>query len=284
MPGTIKACLINGATEGSQTWIDEFRKLGHTLTIDMDESYDVVILGTVSRQDLAWLALEKFPDVPLITYCWDFYKWALEGKNPGYDWLKYKQLLYKSKLVLVPSRAQQRRLWDMLGCSSEVLLASVDVYEHEVSNDGYVLDPVRTYPDENAGWVERACSEIGIPYVHSEHGYTQEQFRDLVSRCSFMTCAYREASTGGLSLVEGLWNGKVSLVSDSPYMGASDYLGEFGYYFDHTSYDSLKEMIQKLWFSRKESPKAKDFISKNFQPAVFASGLEKHIYDVLRVS
>ena len=60
-----------------------------------------------------------------------------------------------------------------------------------------------------------------------------------------------EASTGGLTLLEGLQHGKVSLVSNSPYMGAGEYLQDNAYYFQHDDFDDFERKVLDLWNSDK---------------------------------
>lgn len=213
------------------------------------EGCDVIFCASVAKVNEA-LAIKSAYDKPLVAYCWDYYKWVHEGKNDSFQWGKYREFLKMCDLIFVSGEGQKKRLKELLGLDSVVCECSINFYEHETKDGGYVLDPVRDYPEENLGWVKRACEELNIPYVHTEHGYSEEEFRKLVSECTFMTCGYREASTGGLSLMEGLYNGKVSLVSDSPYMGARNYLKDLGYYFRYDDFDDLKKVIAKLWEER----------------------------------
>lgn len=211
---------------------------------------DVLFCASVAKVNEA-LALKAQYDKPLVAYCWDYYKWVHDGKGGGnFQWGKYRDFLSMCDLILVPSDGQKLRLKELLGLESVVCECSINFYEHETRDDGYVLDPVRDYPEENLGWVKEACAELDIPYIHTEHGLTQEEFREMVSNCTFMTCGYREASTGGLSLMEGLYNGKVSLVSNSPYMGAKNYIGELGYYFQYDDFEDLKDALKMLWENR----------------------------------
>ena len=62
-----------------------------------------------------------------------------------------------------------------------------------------------------------------------------------------MCCDYHETSTGGLGLLEGYNLGKVSVVSDSPYEGVRDYLGDRAIYFDDNSYEDFKRVIKETW-------------------------------------
>jgi glycosyltransferase involved in cell wall biosynthesis len=76
-----------------------------------------------------------------------------------------------------------------------------------------------------------------------------------------MISAVREASTGALTLMEGLHLGKASLVSDSPYQGAKDYLKGFGYYFKHDDFNDLVRQMKKLW---KRRPTVKVEVARNY--------------------
>lgn len=258
--------------------VDELRKLGHNVTNVADHNTDIIFNASVYK----FLEVARQKSVAekakVLNYCWDYYLWAHGGKHANYDWKGYSEMLKKSDAVIVPSSSQQRRLKELLDIDSTVVHAGIDTYEHEISDKRFVLDPVRDYPDdENCYWTRQACKELGIPIVHTEHGLSEEKFRDLVSSCTFMTCGYREASTGGLSLMEGLWNGKPSLTSDSPYMGATDYLGKFGTYFKYDDYEDLKLKLRDMFDN---PPKIdKEEARKHMQNYTFAS-MAKGIHDV----
>lgn len=211
---------------------------------------DVIYCASIVMMSQARAAARQV-DKPLVVYCWDYYLWAHKGRHyDGSDWAEYARFLQDADLVIVPSAGQQLRLKELLGIDSVVVCSGILTYEHEVTDGGFILDPVRYYPEENRDWAVEAAKQLGIPLIHSEHQYSQEEFRKLVASCSFMTCAYREASTGGLTLMEGLALGKVSLVSNSPYMGARSYLGDLGRYFQYDDFEDLKAKMLELWRER----------------------------------
>lgn len=243
MPGTIKLHLIGNQSEGDtqaqiEAWSKYFDLVG-------PEEADVLILATFFKIDEAMELRTRYKQ-PLVVYCWDYYLW-----NHGLErWPRYAAFLKRASLILVPSRAQQRRLKELLGLDSQVVHSGVPTFEAEVTDGNFILDPVRYYPEENRTWAEDAAKELNIPIIHSEHQFTSEEFKKLVASCTFLTCAYREASTGGLSLMEGLYLGKPSLVSNSPYMGAVDYLGDYGFYFQYDDFEDLKTKMSTLWVTR----------------------------------
>lgn len=253
--------------------IQEIEKLGHSVVPMYDEECQILYCASIDRMKPIWQAKNQSPTTPLVVYCWDYYKWVHEGKSPVYrDWGLYRDLMYSADLVLVPSSGQKLRLQELLGISSQIVHTAVNVQKQKATDGRFVLDPVRDYPEENLGWVERACTELDIPYVHPEHRLSQEDFEAMVSSCSFMTCAYREASTGGLTLVEGMYNGKPILISDSPYMGGLDYVGEYAKTFRYDSYDDLKARIWDMWNHPEtlNTIETRRYIKKHFAPKVMA--------------
>lgn len=280
MSENIKLHFIENFSEGDRD--GQLEAMGKAFDLVSPEECDVLYCASVAKVRSALSLKRSFPDKLLVTYCWDYYKWVHDGQNDQFAWREYREFLKMCDLVLVPSDGQKLRLKELLGIDSVVCECSVNFYEHDTKDGNYVLDPVRDYPEENLGWVEKACSELNIPYIHTEHGYTEEEFRKLVSECTFMTCAYREASTGGLTLMEGLYNGKMSLVSNSPYMGASNYIGDLGYYFQYDDFQDLKRKIWFLWENRKTVPR--DIARKHcsyFTHDAFISRIKKNILCVL---
>jgi len=224
--------------------IDVLRSHGHIVTEYPEPDYDFIINGSYMHQRVydKW---KIAPNAKLISYCWDWYPWVVN--DPERDTKPYTELLRKSAVVLCPNQGTKTRLKELSGIDAKVVLFSIPFYEVPTSDERFVLDPVRYYPERNAMWVQNACKELDIPCKHTEHGLSQEDFRELVGTCSLITCGYLEASTGGLTLMEGLWLGKPSLVSDSPLLGAKEYLGEWGNYFDCNNYEDLKAKLKYLW-------------------------------------
>lgn len=243
MPKTIKLHFIEKFSEGDTD--RQLLAMKEVFDFVPPEEADVFYLASIFKLQEA-MVLQANYKKPLVVYCWDYYLWN-HGKG---IWDKYAAFLKRANLILVPSAAQQLRLKELLGLDSVVVKTGIPIYEEEVTDGNFILDPVRYYPEENEKWAEKAAEELGIPLIHSEHQYSASEFQKLVASCTFLTCAYREASTGGLSLMEGLNLGKPSLVSNSPYMGAVDYLGDKGYYFQYNDFEDLKKQMKMLWETR----------------------------------
>lgn len=244
---------------------------------------EIIYVASILFMERA-LTLKRISQKPIATYCWDYYLWAHEGHHhDGNNWKGYANFLKEADIVFVPSKAQQLRLKELLDVDSVIVHSGIATYKAKPKDKRFVLDPVRYYPEEQAHWVEKACSELGIKCIHSEHQFSLKEFRKLVITCSFMTTVLHEASTGGLTLLEGLWHGKPSIVSDSPYMGALDYVGPYGIYVKDGDYEDLKSKIKYLW----ENPLTYDikdtqkYINDNYSFDMMAKGLYNGIKSTL---
>lgn len=279
MQTPIKLHFVETFTEGDRDEQLEAMKKYFDL-VSLEEA-DVIYCASIVKMSQA-IQAKYSSNKPLVTYCWDYYKWAHNGAS-NFNWRQYAEFLKISDLIIVPSSSQQLRLKELLGLDSVVVKTGIKTYKHKVEDKGFILDPVRYYPEENKTWAEEVANELGIPIVHSEHQYSLEEFRELVATCTFMTCAFREASTGGLTLMEGLNLGKPSLVSNSPYMGARDYLGELGYYFQYDDKEDLKRQMLKLWTERPKIDKIKaEKHLKEFSFDKMANNLHLKICEALK--
>lgn len=250
MPRAPKLHLVGGVCEGIE-------KL--PLKSYPPDECDYLFLASFFRFEDAHKMVYEY-NKPIVVYCWDYYSW-----NHGDGrWARYANLLRDASLIIVPSNAQKLRLKELLGLDSVFIRSGVTLYKRKVSDQNFILDPVRYYPEENQVWAATAAAELGIPLIHSEHQFTPGDFKKLVATCTFLTCAYREASTGGLTLVEGMNLGKPSLVSNSPYMGARDYLGDQGFYFQYDSYEDLKKQMKLMWETRPKVKLEGDYSYKTF--------------------
>lgn len=277
----MKLHIVQNKSEGNtEEQIDALSKVA-TLVSD-PISADIILCMTVFVMDETKAIIDR-TGKPYAVYCWDYYLWAHEGKNPTINWPKYVALMKNAKIVFVPSKSQQLRLKELLNIDSIVIHTGIKTYGNIPVNDSdYVLAPVRFYPENNFDWAEKATNELGILLVQSDHKYSFDEFKKLVASCTFMTCPYIEASTGGLTLMEGLDLGKVSLVSNSPYMGAKDYLGEFGVYFNYKSYEEYKNIMQQLWTNRPKVDiiKSREHVAK-FSFENMANSIYKYLCELI---
>lgn len=251
----MKILVIKPNSVNIDPWIPELQKRGHNVGVNNIGAFepDVIIGASVSVQKNIRRAHQRYPKVPMINYNWDIYEWVwTHPRGRSYDWKGYGELLKASHEVWCPSDSVVKRNWDWFKIKEDksiVIKTFVRLFEYggEVKDGRYVYNPLRSIPDRNLGWLRRACQELGIPLVESGHKLSESEFQKTILNCSFMVCEYYEASTGGLTLIEGHKYGKPVLVSDSPYMGAQDYFGDRAEYFKHDDYDSFKAKVKELW-------------------------------------
>ena len=193
-----------------------------------------------------------FPDKPIIIYLWDLYKtiWTPPFRN---DWKKHIEYLKKAEEIWCPSNEVIKRVAeegvDPKKCKLIKTWARFfDYKEEEIVDKGYILQPMRPYPnDKNFGWLKQACNELEIPLIEPNHSLTEDAFRKVIAECTFMCTEYHEASTGGLTLLEGYKLGKPVVISDSEYMGAQDYFENKAIYFNDNDYEDFKRVIKETW-------------------------------------
>ena len=250
----MRITLVTPRSQNVEPYIPMFRSKGVIVHHNQIHPACEAIIGTgqVGIQ-LVQMFHKMMPDIPLINLTLDFYKTVWTAPNPhGYDWKLYRDILRQCDELWCVSNEVILRMdeegVDIDKCKLMKIWARFFEYEGEVKDNRYILNPMRPYPaDKNYGWLSKVCEELSIPLVSPKHKLSEEEFQKTIAECSFLCCELHEASTGGLTLLEGLNLGKPSVISDSKYMGASDYLGDFATYFDDTSYENFKQTIRKTW-------------------------------------
>ncbi len=228
--------------------------------------------------------------VPLIHYCWDLYPWQLEGTYPGawksHLWQPYLQQLRQCVEVWVPSVCTQKRVQQFAHTDAHVILSAVHPWTHEVSDQGYIVDVMRPYPDPLCGSVAQACKELDLPCVETQAALPWGEYQKTISGATLLVSAYDEASTGGLSLLEGYYLGKPVLISDSPWLGASDYFGDRAAYFHAGDRDHLREQIRRLYEDRRTPDPAslrvaRNWVETTYSNAAMAARMVRRLQEVL---
>jgi len=220
---------------------------------------DIFLSLSMGHDDVLLEVQRNTPNSKMVTYVWDCYGWIMD-QDDRYDWEAYGRLIKGSHAVLTPSHGQTLRLkehWDV--DDSKVIRCYGQYFDHDNVRDGnYVCNAMREIPDRQLGWVDRACHELQIPYNHGgrkrgQTGRTWDEYKDFIAGASFIVCPWYEASTGGMSLLEGYNLGKEVLVCDSPYLGAKDYFGDRAHYYQ-PDYPSMKAKIKEMWENKDSFP------------------------------
>ena len=227
-----------------------------------------------------------------IFYIWDCYSWALNFNSVGikcngsFDWNRLQQILKFCDIVLVPNVGTQTTLASNLSVPSQVLLPWAPFFEYyNIVDKRYVAFATTTYAtDPTSSWGIKACKELSIPYIstadYPKFFVDNNNYKKLVGECSFLVNTYFEASTGGLSLLEGYNLGKPILISNSTLNGANDIFGDLAYTYEYGSFTELKIEIQRLWgLARVEDREVCQKHCQKFTAAAMAKRLQSKIIE-----
>lgn len=246
---------------------------GINCTKELDKDCEMIFCGSVFKSAHVAKESKKFPDIPIVHYNWDIYPFQVEN-NPEL-WQPYLQELKRAAEILVPSLCTVRRTIEYVGKTAVVVKAPIHPFETEVKTPGdFVMDPMRHYPDFGCGAVERACKQLGIPYLNDKT-MSWTDYKKAIGNCRFIVSSYDEASTGSLSLLEAYWHGKTVLLSNSKWNGGYDYFGHRAIYFQFDSFDNLVSEIARLWHDTPtiNVKNARNWILDNYTNKQFARGI-----------
>lgn len=270
--------------------VQELAKYGIECQLDLTEDCTFIFCGTIWRMNKVKEERVRFPNIPTIHYNWDLYPFQLV-EMPNYKradpdlWDPYLEELKACRDIWVPSQCTTNRTWEFVDRPSVVIKTSVRPWEfnHVVEND-YAVDVMRRYPDPNEFAAKFNCDAVGIKIIQSKNELPWEEFKKTIAQCKFMISAYYEASTAGLTLLEGLWHGKPSLLSYSPRNGGTDYLGS-GPWVRYFIWDNPLDMRNELKRMYDDPPKfsvdqAREYISSNFSEDAMASRMAKRFWEL----
>jgi hypothetical protein len=244
----------------------------------MSSKPDAIVCMSVSAMKETWAALNAWPDTPLFCYNWDCYSWVwIRPREGEYDYRKYGELLSRAVEIWVPSECtgRQTALWWGLH-NWKVIRSICPVWDYEyVRDDGFILCPLRKLPDHWCNEFEKACGELELPYKRPDHGLPYAEYKDMVASCKFLVSHFQEASTGGLTLLEGYYLGKPVLVSNSEWNGAQDYFGNRATYFRH---DTFKHWLSVMYDNPRPVPEDhRQWVIDNFSDKRMISDIEERI-------
>lgn len=265
-----------------QHLIPELNNFGCEILVNRCDEYVNYIIGmSISQIDIIRHIHYAYPKIPMINYNWDMYGWIFDYPR-GYDWDGYGQLLSESIEVWAPSHCTNVRMKEFFNLNHGVVIKTFTIFfePRKIEDKRFVFNPLMPIPDKNAGWFAKACIELGIRFLDRQTTFPREQYENAVAYCSFLVCPWYEASTGGLSLLEGYNLGKPVLISDSPYMGAKDYFGDRAIYFKCNDYNDFKLQIKNLW---ENTPKLDIQECKEFCSQYNAGNMARQMVERLKV-
>lgn len=270
---------------------------GAEVSMVLDSSCDMALCGafclerefdSVVYRHREFLHEGGKPPIKVVHMCWDLYQIHVEGTRSGmaHDervlWGRYRTNLRKADLVVTPTQSSARRIESYVDCRIAVVPPACDPWWTTVKNapvGGHVLDVMRPYDDWGQGRVREACESLGLPCVESRGSLSFDDFKAAVVNARVLVCAYDEASTGGLTLLEGAAIGKRVVASDSCWNGAADLFGPRATYFKRGDARSLAEEISRSW---QAGPVVQaDWVRGNFSDEAMAAVLVEKMRAIL---
>lgn len=284
--------------EKGEVLVELFKEHGINCLTDWDippKNYDGVFCGSfMKNQHLrSWMKGKHYPHLKVFHYSWDIYPWQLRGEESPYPywkdwWQSYVDDLKVCTEVFIPSNSCTMRLEEFCNRAGRVVLAPVHTWDEPLWQGGYVLDCMRKYPDPNRNAVAESCKRLGIKCVETRNCLPWGEYKKSVAGCRFMVSAQYEASTGGLSLLEGYALGKPVLLSNSPLHGGNDYFGERGSYFKWDCPSSMDRLVEDMWdFTGRhpawKPPDCREWVEETYNDARFVSEIATVIKEYLEV-
>lgn len=231
----------------------------------------------------------------LVCYCWDLYPWQLssvgEDGRPtvrASQFKEYAEVLKAADLVICPSYKAAVRVRDTTGRSVRVVPSPVFGWEPPpgvvVGHGQYVYDVMRPYEGDRFKDAARtACRLLGVRYEGGGSRVPWDTFRTLVAQAGCLVSAVEEASTGGLTLLEGYRLGKPVVVPVMGRNGAENYLCGAGgerdgvYRFVWNSAVDLRKALRQALAADPPGPAAvearREWVDKTYSVTAFARGI-----------
>lgn len=234
---------------------------------ELDGPVDGIFCGSIFTFPKVQTAKRRGLAAPVVHYNWDVYP-SVIADNPR-RWMPYLMELQTCAGMLVPTSVVVKRTMEHVQIKRwSVVAPPVHPWDAEASDCGYILNVMRRYTDQGFGMLERVCRERGFQYRQLDaHNLSDEQFHATVAGASVLVSPSYDASTGGLTLLEGYRLGKPVLVSDSPYNGAKEL---FGSRCATYRWNSESDLAEKLKAPLPAAPDAKQWVESRFSDERFA--------------
>lgn len=270
---------------------EELRKFGIECQLELTKDCSFIFCGSIWRMNLVKEERQRFPDIPTIHYNWDLYPFQLM-ERPDYQranpdlWDPYLEELKVCRDIWVPSECTVRRTKEFVGRSAHVILTSVRPWDNpvELVDGGFAVDVMRKYPDYNRDAAREACAAVDVRLVETCNEMPWEVFQKVICRSRFLISAQYEASTGGLTLLEGLWHGKPCLLSNSPRHGAVDYFRHEDWvrFFQWDNPLLLRRAVREMYDNPPvvDIDKAREWIIDNYSENAMAERMAKRFWEL----
>lgn len=267
-------------------------KYGIICSRELTSDCEYIFCGTIWLAAKVEEARKAFPAIPVIHYNWDLYPFQVyersdyQRANPDI-WVPYLKMLQNCHEIWVPSECTIKRTFEFTGRKALVVMTSVRPWSFTSADRGsYAVDVMRKYPDPNRDAAAEACKAVGIKLVESRNELAWPEFCSTIGNARFLISAQFEASTGGLTLLEGLWHGVPSLISNSPRHGGIDYFKDApegaATFFQWDSPPCLQKAVLEMYHDtpRVSISEAREFIMKHYSEEAMAKRMATRLWEL----
>jgi hypothetical protein len=259
-----------GVFTGGKNWLwwvyEELSKTQEVLLNDCSEDCDFIISMSISQNENTKKFHSLFPQIPLITYNWDWFSFVDKTTQ---EWTDFIQLMKESKDVWTCSNDTAKLCEELLKIPHFVIYcpALPQEFEGVMRDDGYALMASRRVPYKGWDIFERGCRELGINYISCHPSkFTRAQFIDKIKNCSLVVVASYEESNATMSSIEAAFCKKPLLLSDIE--ANKECWGDCAIYFRTGDLQDFKDKIKDLFINRNFSLKTKLMVEEAYMRAM----------------
>jgi len=269
--------------------VDNLTLFGIECVKELTDDCSFIFCGTIWKLWEVKEGQQQYPHIPVIHYNWDLYPFQIV-ENENYQranpdlWIPYLTELANCRDIWVPSQCVVDRTKEFTKRSDSVIIkTSVRPWDYPqpVSGD-YVVDVMRRYPDPNLELSKEGCTALGIPLIRTRNEVPWEDFKTNIAEARLLISAHYEASTGGLTLLEGYWHGKPVMLPNSPRHGGVDYFGNRATYFQWDNPLLFRNALLSMY---NDPPKinideARSWIQAEYSEYAMASRMAKRFWEL----
>ena len=265
----------------------ELTKLGHeVLKNKCTGGSDVILITSSSVLHAGHEVRRDFPNIPLITYNWDWYDHL--DKTTGY-WPQWIDLMRMSFEVWSASEITAKKCEKDTGIKSPHWMYAYilpDEWIGEATDGGYIMQASRDDAYKRFAWFKEAACENNIPHkAYHPNQNIRPDYINAIQNCSFLCVCSEEESLGTLSAMEASFNAKPVLISD--FEGAKETWEDDVWYFKKDSLDDLKAKMKWLWDNKdtkevkEKAKRAQKKVQERFLPQHFAKLIDERLKKIL---
>lgn len=270
--------------------VEELCKFGIDCQLSLTGDCSFIFCGTIWRMNVVKAERVRFPHVPTIHYNWDLYPFQVvecsgfKRANPDL-WDPYLDELKTCRDIWVPSETVINRTREFVGRDDCTLIkTSVRPWDATklASPRCYAVDVMRKYPDPNRDLAHEHCAAVNVDLIETQNETPWQSFKQTIVNARLLISAHFEASTGGLTLLEGYWHGVPCLLSNSPRHGGSEYFGCRADYFQWDNPVLFRRKVRELMEHPRQVnvDEARTWITQEYSEYAMAQRMAKRFWEL----